>query len=104
MRRDPKFLQTLREAAQKAARDLETLKLSQAETSGGVTNLRRELQGLLIQTHKRFVSDAKSIGHQAKVSSARHKGELVEMKKTAREAATRFLDRKNRERTEAGSK
>ena len=98
MRRDPQFLKALREATQNAAHDLESLKLSKAETGGGIGSLRQELRSLVIKTHTRFVNNARSIVCRAKESSARHRRELIEIKKTAHEAATRLRNRKDRQR------
>ena len=97
MRRDPKLLKALREATPKAAEDLQTLKLSQAESSNRVTDLQRDLRSLLIKTSARFVSDARSIVAQAKESSARHRRELLEIRKIARQAATRVRVRKKQQ-------
>ena len=88
MRRDPKLLRAQREATQKAVKDLEDLKLSTAETRDRVVSLRRELLSLWIQNRRRIVNDAKSIVNRAKECSARHRRELMEIRKTAQRAAT----------------
>jgi DNA-binding protein H-NS len=77
----------LRDATREAIRDLDSLKLVKPEQSSKVTVLKYELTEALAKDHQSFAKQARSISKQAKQASAQHRGELMQMKKTAAEAS-----------------
>lgn len=96
MRSDPQLRRMLRDATREAAQDLENLKLVNPEHNPAVAALKYQLRDSLAKNHKWIAEEARSISRHAKQSSARHREELVRIKKTAREAAANVAKTRRR--------
>jgi gas vesicle protein len=89
MRRDPKLLRMLRDATREAAQSLDNLRLLKPEYIPEVAALKKELRKSLATNVKSLAEDARTTSRQAKQSSARHRQELLRIKRMANEAAAK---------------
>jgi hypothetical protein len=88
----------LRDATQEAAQDLENLKIIKLEHTPEVAVLKYELRKSLAKDQSWIAKEARLLSRKAKHSSARHREELVQMKKTARDAAANVRIARTRRR------
>jgi|ERR1041385_7127023 hypothetical protein len=96
MHRDPNLFRLLRNATREAAQDLDNLKIVRPENDSKAADVLKGVRTSLARGYNRIASDARSMCIQAGKSSARHRNELMLMKKTARDAAANLSDRKRR--------
>jgi hypothetical protein len=79
----------LRDATREAAQSLDNLRILRPEYSPEVAGLKKELRKSLAANLKSLAEDARTTSRQAKQSSARHRQELLRIKRMANEAAAK---------------